>query len=58
MIGQLPYVQFRVNGSIVSMTRPQYEQALRDAKLCRCGTCVCCEAVRYHREVTGKVDPQ
>jgi hypothetical protein len=52
----MPYVQFHWRGAVRSFTREQYEQALRDARKCKCGDCLCCAAVEYHREVTGAVN--
>jgi hypothetical protein len=49
-----PYVQFYYAGRVQSLTREQYEQALRDARMCKCRSCLCCTAVAYHREVTGQ----
>lgn len=46
----LPYALFRVHGKIESLTRAQFEQALRDARLCRCGECLCCRAKQYAEE--------
>jgi hypothetical protein len=51
---ELPYVQFSFGGNVVSLSRAQYGQALRDARLCKCGQCLCCAARAYHLEVTGK----
>ena len=33
------------------LTRYQKDQALRDSKLCRCGTCFCCRLKKAVREV-------
>lgn len=49
----VPYVQFYWRGEVRNLTREQYAQALRDARLCKCGDCLCCAAIAYHREVTG-----
>lgn len=45
----IPFAQFRWDGRPLSMTRTQFEQALRDARVCGCGECLCCRAAQYER---------
>ncbi len=45
-----PFAMFRYRGEVIEMTREQFEQALRDARLCRCGDCLVCRAAGYDRE--------
>lgn len=51
--GNIPYACFRHDDQIVAMTREDYVYALTVANICNCGKCVCCEARRYVKEVTG-----
>lgn len=46
----IPYALFRVYGKEVALSRPQFEQAQRDAAHCRCGECLCCRARAYAQE--------
>ena len=50
MPNEIPYAQFRFDGQVMNLTRHQFEQAVRDAKHCRCGTCLCCRALEYQQE--------
>ncbi len=52
----IPFAQFRFHGEVVSMTRAQFEQALRDGKLCYCENCLACRAVEYAREARYRKD--
>jgi hypothetical protein len=54
MMSDVPYVQFRFNGEVVKLSKEQFEQCLRDARLCRCGACLCCRAEEYYNEVKGE----
>jgi len=52
---EIPFAQFRFQGEIVNLTQEQFEQCLRDAKVCRCGdeeTCLCCRVKAYFDKIS------
>ena len=51
-MAEIPFAMFRFNGATVTMTQAQFEQARRDARLCRCHACLCCRAAEYWHETT------
>lgn len=53
---ETPYALFRFNGEEVRMTQAQFEQAVRDARLCKCGRCLCCRAAEYLRESRANLE--
>ena len=47
---QQDYAVFRFNGAVQTLNEPQFKQACRDGRLCKCGRCLACRAVEYARE--------
>lgn len=52
--GNVAYAMFRFDDQVIAMTEDDYKQARAIGQICRCRNCVCCEALRYVKEVTGK----
>ena len=50
---EIPYASFMYDGQVIKMDARQFQQALRDARLCRCHACLCCRARAYWLEVRG-----
>jgi hypothetical protein len=46
----IPYAQFRFDGEVVTMNKAQFDQAVRDGRLCKCGQCLACRAWEYLKD--------
>jgi hypothetical protein len=46
----VPFAQFLFNDEVVSMNKQQFEQAVKEGKLCRCQSCLACRAKEYFEE--------
>jgi hypothetical protein len=51
--GNIPYACFMFNDQVIAMTEDDYKQARAIGQACRCNNCICCEALRYVKEMTG-----
>ncbi len=46
----IPFAQFRFSGETVTMNQRQFDQAIRDARLCHCHRCLVCRAAEYAKD--------
>ena len=44
----IPYVMFRFNGEVITLTKNQFENAVRDSIHCNCKDCLVCTALDYY----------
>ena len=47
---KIPYAQFSFNGEIINLNKNQFDQGVRDGKICRCNNCLACRCNEYLTE--------